>query len=159
AKFFVAERQCVVVLTKSALGQFEQGFRHANRFRQTPTRAKSVEFVAENCPKLLFAFHGDHQPSLSWVTSRLASSSEAKGNACRSSVVTSVPTKKLVVPETSAIGPSGWPSWPTSLYFTLIARLNSLVAKTFPRTERAGDRLTRMISPLSVASAVSPLAI
>src|SRR5881227_3307391 len=98
----------------------------------------------------------DHQPSLSWVTSRLANSSVAKGSACRSSVVTSVPTKKLVVPTTSPEGPSDLPSGPTSLYFNRMARLNSLVANTFPRTERAGDLLMRMISPLRVASAESP---
>src|SRR5437879_10227038 len=98
-----------------------------------------------------------HQPSLSCVTSRLANSSVANGNACRSSVVTSVPTKKLVVPTTSPEGPSGFPSGPTSLYFNRMARLNSLVDNKFPRTDRAGDLLMRMISPLSVASAESIL--
>src|SRR6266404_5956538 len=78
-----------------------------------------------------------HQPSLSWLTNRVARSSVASGRACRSSVVTSLLTKKLVVP-TAWLAARSLPSRPVREYFTLNARLNSVVANTLPRTERAG---------------------
>ncbi len=83
----------------------------------------------------------------------------ASGKACRSSVVTSLVTKKLVVPVTSLGPASGLPSRAVSENFKVSARLNSVVASTFPRTERAGSRLMRDISPLKVASALSSLVI
>src|SRR5437762_1544324 len=81
-----------------------------------------------------------HQPSLIWLTSRVARSSVASGNACRSSVVTSLLTKKLVVPTASLPPTSCSPFFPVSVYFTLSVRANSVVANTLPRTERAGAR-------------------
>jgi len=83
----------------------------------------------------------------------------ASGKACRSSVVTSLLTKKLVVPVTSLGPASGFPSRAVSVNFTLSARLNSVVASTFSRTERAGFRIIRDISPVKVASALSSLVI
>src|SRR5581483_298082 len=54
-------------------------------------------------------------------------------------------------------GASCLPSRPVSEYLTVKARLNSVVASTLPRTERAGVRRICEISPFKTASAFSPL--
>jgi len=100
-----------------------------------------------------------HQPSLIWLTSRVARSSVASGRACRSSVVTSLLTKKLVVPTASLGDANCSPFLPVSEYLTFNVRANSVVANTLPRTDRAGRRLMRVTSPFKIASALSPLVI
>src|SRR5216110_1200504 len=108
-KFLVTERQSNVPCSEAAFGDFQRGLAYPDRFGDVIGRAQSIKLVVEDSPKVLLAFHGNHQPSLNWVTRWVASSSAAKGKACRSSVVTSVPTKKLVVPTTSALGMSKVP--------------------------------------------------
>src|SRR5947207_1858385 len=82
-----------------------------------------------------------HQPSLNWVINCVARSSVASGNACRSSVTTSAPTKKLVLPMARPEFTNAVPLRAMRLYFTCMVSTNSVVANTFPRTERAGERL------------------
>ena len=72
------------------------------------------------------------------------------------SVVGSALTKKLVAPIACPLDTSAVPSRAATVYLTSILRLNSWVASTLPRTERAGERSMRMISAFKVASASSP---
>src|SRR5947209_13271473 len=75
-------------------------FRDTDCFRQVPNAAKRIELLVEDRPELFVAFrHSEsYQPSESWLTSATARFSAARGIACRSSVVTSELTKKLVPP-------------------------------------------------------------
>ena len=90
-----------MVFGKNPLRHLERCLADAQGFGQATTGAQRLQLILQNSPKFLFAFHV-YQPSLSWLTSRVANASAASGSACSSSEAMSLPTKKLVVPITSA---------------------------------------------------------
>ncbi len=53
------EAQCnrSMVIDKGAFREVESGLGHSDRFRQTIASPKSVQFIVEDGPELLFAFH------------------------------------------------------------------------------------------------------
>ncbi len=107
---FVAERERWMVPRKSSFRQLQHGLAHSQRLGQALTHPQHLKLLAKDAPEFFLALHG-YQPSLNWLTRRVARLSPASGKACSSSEVMSFPTKKLVVPITSLGNVSGLWVW------------------------------------------------
>src|SRR5947207_8813815 len=154
-KFLVTERQSNVPCSEAAFGDFQRALAYPDRFGHVIGRAQSIKLVIEDSPKVLLAFHGE-SPTFTQLGHKMGRELLGRQGQGLSLVGRNVsPNEKTGGAHHFGVGKSEVPLRVSSLYLTCMVRLNSVVARTFPRTDRAGVRLISRISAFTTASALS----